>query len=369
MTDFDIAIIGAGMAGASIAFELSRDHSVVILEAEEQPGYHATGRSVAFWTESYGGPLVQPLTTASGEFLTSPPKAFSDNGFLTKRGALHIGTAEQHALANELLQNFDGSTVRFEKLEQPAMAERLSRIGAEWTEAIWEADCCDIDVSALHSAYLTNAQRQGAMLICNSLLQEARYQSGVWQITTARDSLSAHMIVNAAGAWADPVASLCGIPEIGITPYRRTVLQVQTDMQIPASAPLVIALDGSFYFKPNGGGQIWLSPHDETPSPACDAVPEELDIALAIDRFENIGAWKVKKIDQKWAGLRSFAPDRLPVIGPDRTNPQFFWAAGQGGFGIQTAPAIAQLGAAMVHGEKAELSGVDPANFLPDRFG
>jgi D-arginine dehydrogenase len=368
MTDFDIAVIGAGMAGASIASELSRDHSVVIVEAEAQPGFHATGRSVAFWTESYGGPLVQPLTSASGDFLWSPPKEFSDTGFLTKRGALHIGKAEQEALADELLKDFAGSMVRFEKLGHPMIAERLSGIGAEWSEGIWEADCCDIDVSALHSAYLQNAKSNGAVLVCNSLLQEARYQSGAWQITTARDNLSAHILVNAAGAWADQVASLCGISKVGITPFRRTVLQVQTDMPIPASAPLVIALDGSFYFKPNGGGQIWLSPHDETPSPACDAVPEELDIALAIDRFENIGAWKIKKIERKWAGLRSFAPDRLPVIGPDRSNPKFFWAAGQGGFGIQTAPAISILAAALVRGEKVELSGVDPNNFLPDRF-
>ena len=368
MTDFDIAIIGAGMAGASIASELSRDHRIVILEAEAQPGYHATGRSVAFWTESYGGPLVQPLTTASGEFLSSPPREFSEAGFLVPRGALHIGQADHKGLANALLREFDGSAIRFETLERAAIAERLHGIGDEWCEGIWEADCCDIDVSALHYAYLQTAKKNGVRLVCNSALHNAVYQTGHWQISTSQQNFSAKVIVNAAGAWADPVADLCGIEKIGITPYRRTVLQVHTNLQFPSTAPLVIALDGSFYFKPNGGGQIWLSPHDETPSSACDAVPEEIDIAIAVDRFEHVGEWKIEKIEQKWAGLRSFARDRLPVIGPDTSNAQFFWAAGQGGFGIQTAPAIAQMAAALVRGDNADLAGVDVGHYLPERF-
>jgi D-arginine dehydrogenase len=177
----------------------------------------------------------------------------------------------------------------------------------------------------------------------------------------------AGVIVNASGAWADEIAGLANIPKLEIQPYRRTVVQIDISPAAPVELPLVVGLDGSFYFKPDAGGRLWLSPHDETASPPCDAAPEELDVAIALDRFEQVVDWKVRRIERKWAGLRSFAPDRKPVIGRDPGNEQFFWLAGQGGFGIQTAPAVARLAAALLKGDKLP-SDVDAALYGPDRF-
>ena len=171
--------------------------------------------------------------------------------------------------------------------------------------------------------------------------------------------------MNAAGAWADPVAELAGIQPLGIEPFRRTVAQLRTAPSVPASLPLVLDLHEKFYFKPESG-RLWLSPHDETPTPPCDAAPEELDIALAIDRFEQVVDWRVERVEHRWAGLRSFAPDRLLVYGFDPAEPGFFWFAGQGGFGIQTAPAAAALAAGLLLG--APGGAIDPAPYAPARF-
>ncbi len=356
------------MAGASFAAEISPAKSVLLLEAEAQPGYHATGRSVAFWTESYGGPVIQPLTTASGDFLRSPPAEFFGRPFLQKRGALHIGSLGQEDLAEALVSEFADSPPRFERFEKAAMDERIAGLRSEWSIGLWEGGCSDIDVAALHAAYLRKARKNGAKLKCSTSLQQARFVGNRWEIQTSGGRFSAKMLVNGAGAWADSVAENSGVSGLGIQPFRRTVLQITTSPAALPDQPLVIALDGSFYFKPEPSGALWLSPHDESPSDPCDAAPEEIDIALAIDRFEKVIECKALKLEHKWAGLRSFAPDRLPVIGRDPASPQFFWLAGQGGFGIQTAPAIAQLAASMIQDGVKPPPGVDGSSFLPDRF-
>lgn len=365
---FDIAVIGAGIAGASIASAVAEHRSVLMLEAEAQPGYHATGRSAAFWTESYGGPGVQPLTTASREFLVSPPPEYAERGFLEPRGALHIGKTGQGSLADRLRAEFVATSLQFDRLDRAGILTHVAAMRPEWTVGLWEPECCDIDVAAMHGAYLRHAAKNGASLACNAMLTAARYSEGRWHLQSRSGSYSCDLLINAAGAWADAVAHICAIPSVGITPFRRTVLQIQTDPAPPADLPLVIGLDGSFYFKPESGGRIWLSPHDETPAEACDAAPEEIDVALAIDRFEQAVDWQIVRLEHKWAGLRSFAPDRLPVIGCDPANPQFFWAAGQGGFGIQTAPAAAQLAASLLIDGMSAPDGVDPSLYLPDRF-
>lgn len=173
------------------------------------------------------------------------------------------------------------------------------------------------------------------------------------------------MLVNAAGAWADQVAELAGVKPLGIQPLRRTMVQLEVSEEVPADLPLVLDICEQFYFKPEAGG-LWLSPHDETPSEPCDAAPEEIDVALAIDRLEKVVGWPVRKVTHKWAGLRSFAPDRLPVYGADSGNAGFFWFAGQGGFGIQTAPSAAQLAAGLICGKTS--CEIDPGPFSPKRF-
>lgn len=367
MIDFDVAIIGAGIAGASLAAELSLYRSVILIEAEAQPGYHSTGRSAAFWDEAYGGPGVQPLTTASGPFLASPPADFHDGPLMHVRGALHLGTANDTRAANSLLSEFADSGVRFEREDRAGLESHMSGLLPEWTIGLWEPDCCDIDVGGLHGAYLRQAKRQGTHLECNARLQSADWRMGAWQLSAGVLNCTANILVNAAGAWADEVAVMAGISPLSIQPFRRTIAQLSVDPPAPADLPLVIGLDGSFYFKPDSGGTLWLSPHDETLSPACDTAPEEIDVALAIDRLQHVVDWKIRRVEHKWAGLRSFAPDRLPVIGRDQANPQFFWLAGQGGFGIQTAPAAAKLAASLLVDKASPPIGVDAMAYRPDR--
>lgn len=368
MSDFDVVIVGAGIAGASVAAEIAEYRSVLLLEAEAQPGYHSTGRSAAFWDEIYGGPLVQPLTTASGPFLANPPSDFHPGPLMHPRGALHVGTNEQRSLAETMLTEFSQSGVEIE-VASPSMIERkVPGIRRSWCHGLWEPACADIDVSALHAAYLRQAKQRGASLMCNAALKAASWSQGQWRIEAGGQNITARQIVNAAGAWADEVAAVSGITALGIQPYRRTIAQISVDPAAPASLPLVIALDGSFYFKPDAGGKLWLSPHDETATPACDAAAEELDVAIAIDRFQQVVDWQVKRLEHKWAGLRSFAPDRLPVIGPDSANPNFFWFAGQGGFGIQTAPAAAKLAASLLVDGLECPAGISAQVYSPHRL-
>ena len=356
---FDIAVIGAGMAGASLAAALAGQGRVLLAEAEDRPGYHATGRSAAFWTESYGGPGVQPLTTASGPYLAG-------HGFLTPRGALTIARRADEARLEAFAAAFEALGVRVKRLGRDGLMERIPGLRAEWTAGALEPDCSDIDVAALHQHYLSRAAQGGVERWDRARLASADRSGGEWQLHFADGrSARAEILVNAAGAWADAVAADAGVRPIGIAPYRRTVAQLRTAPPPPAALPLVLDLNEQFYFKPETG-RLWLSPHDETPSPACDAAAEELDVALAIDRFAGVVDWQVERVEHKWAGLRSFAPDRLPVYGPDPHQPGFFWFAGQGGFGIQTAPAAADLAARLLLGHGP--GEVDPARYSPARF-
>jgi D-arginine dehydrogenase len=368
MSDFDIAIIGAGIAGASLAAEIAAHRSVVLIEAEAHPGYHSTGRSAAFWDESYGGPLVQPLTTASGPFLADPPSEFHDGPLMHRRGALHVGTGAQVGLAASMLADFAKSGVAIDVADRNLIESMVPGIRSDWTHGLWEPDCADIDVAALHAAYLRQAKRFGALLRCNARLERAQWNGHEWHMVTGSGQITATVLVNAAGAWADAVAVMANVNALGIQPFRRTIAQLDIEPGAPAGLPLVIALDGSFYFKPDAGGKLWLSPHDETATVACDAAPEELDVAIAIDRLQQAVDWEVRRVEHKWAGLRSFAPDRLPVIGRDPVNPAFFWLAGQGGFGIQTAPATAKLAASLLIDGLAGPAAVEAALYSPDRF-
>ncbi len=358
-THYDIAIVGAGMAGASLAAALGKRARVLLLEGEDRPGYHATGRSAAFWTESYGGPAVQPLTTASGAFLQG-------GGFLGPRGALTIARAGQEAELEAFAARFAALGVRVEILAGAALAARIPGLRTGWTLGALEPDCRDIDVAGLHQHYLAAARRAETELWCSARLVAASPVADGWVLKLAdgREATCA-VLVDAAGAWADRVAEMAGVRPLGIAPLRRTIAQLRVAPAVPADLPLVLDLSERFYFKPDGG-RLWLSPHDETPSPACDAAPEEIDVATAIDRLGEVVDWQVERVEHRWAGLRSFAPDRLPVYGFDSAVPRFFWFAGQGGFGIQTAPAAADLAARLLLGDP--VGAVDPAAFAPDRF-
>lgn len=363
MTTADIAIIGAGMAGASLAAAIGTAASVVLIEAESQPGYHATGRSAAFWSETYGGPAIQPLTTASRAFLV-------EGGFLKPRGSLTIAKDEDEALLDAFVEEFEGSGVLLKRVGRREIEGMLPALASEWRSGVYEPSCQDIDVAGLHAHYLKSARANGVRLLTNAEVQSLTREASGWKIDTRTGAVSASIVVNAAGAWASLIGAMAGTSPIEISPFRRTVVQLNMDPSASADLPLTMDVRGSFYIKPEAGGRLWLSPHDEVPTAACDAAPEEVDIAVAIDRFERAFDWHIQKVEHCWAGLRSFAPDRAPVYGYDGKAPGFFWFAGQGGFGIQTAPAAADIGAALLLDRPLPdvVRGIDVGRYAPDRF-
>ncbi|WP_242125116.1 FAD-binding oxidoreductase [Sphingobium sp. Sx8-8] len=366
MTRADIVIVGGGIAGVSLGAALAEKANVLILEMESRAGYHATGRAVSFWEESYGGLSIQPLTTASGPMLASPDADFSESTFLSPRQTLHIGRAGDEAARDQFLGEFAGKV----ELHAVDPASLVPGLRPQWTLGVLEPRVCDIDVAALHQAWLRQFARRGGALRLANGLRGAKAEGGGWRLETDDGTMDCGILVNAAGAWADEVARLCGIDPIGITPLRRTVAQLRVPSLPSADLPLIMDLASQFYFKPQGEGRIWLTPHDEEPSPPCDAAPEELAVAQAIARFEEVVDWRVEAVERKWAGLRSFSRDRAPVYGYDPQTPGFFWFAGQGGFGIQTSPAAALMAAALLTGDAPgrAIAGIDAAAYSPARF-
>jgi D-arginine dehydrogenase len=351
IADFDVLIVGGGIAGASLGAEVAAKARTAIVEAESHCGVHSTGRSAAFWLESYGGEAVAPLTAASRPFL-------SEHGFIRPRGALHLAQDDWPELS---------ATVEARRVGRTELERLLPGILPQWRFALHEPGCADIDVAGLHAHCLREFRRGGGELRTASRLHSARRSEGRWTVTMEDgSSLTASLVVNAAGAWADLVAGACGVRPLGIAPKRRTMVQLRVGRSGLRDLPLVDDSAGTFYFKGETNSSIWLSPHDEIASDPCDAAPEELDIAIAVNRFESVVDWPVEAVERSWAGLRSFAPDRVPVYGFDPLEPSFFWCAGQGGFGIQTAPAASRLAAALLLGEATDL---DPAPYLVSRFG
>ena len=357
----DICIVGAGIAGASIAAAIGSRARVLLVEGESRPGYHSTGRSAAFWSESYGGPAVQPLTTASHQALAP---------FLHPRGCLHIADADGEGALDRLAIEFAGRPPWLDLLDRAQLEGVIPGLSPAFRRGLAEPSCADIDVAALHAACLSEARRAGATLLTDTPVQSLGRSGERWEIATKAAPISAPIVVDAAGAWASELARMAGAQPIAITPYRRTVVQIATDPPARADMPLVMDTRGRFYFKPEGQGRLWLSPHDETGVAAHDVAPEELDVAIAIHQFEQVVDWRVTRREHAWAGLRSFSPDRAPVLGFDENVPGFFWCAGQGGFGIQTAPAAAAIGAALLLGETMPdwVREIDVERYAPGRF-
>lgn len=365
MSRYDVVIIGAGIAGASLAAQLAPHARVLMLEAEDRPGYHATGRSAAFWSETYGGPDIQPLSIASHAFLHDPSPDMGGESFLSPRGQLFIATREDRHVLDRFAADFAAAGVTLAGTDPAA---RCPGLRPEWTEGLWDPTCSDIDVARLHAAYLAEARRAGAELVCGAAMTAAE-REGHWRIDTRSGRFEGDVLVNAAGAWADPVARLAGAPAIGVTPLRRTMVQLRVDPPATAALPLVTDARERFYFKPESG-RLWLSPHDETPSDPGDAAPEEIDVAIAVDKLQSAVDWRIEAVERKWAGLRSFAPDRKPLYGFDPARPGLFWCAGQGGFGIQTSPAASMLAASMLLGTAPDpaVAHIDPATYSVRRF-
>jgi D-arginine dehydrogenase len=337
----DFLIIGGGMAGAVAGYFLAEHGGVVLLEREETLAYHSTGRSAALYTETYGNAAIRALTVRSGDFFRDPPAGFTATPLLTPRGVLYVARAQEKARFEEALaigQRFAPSVRALARDEALALCPVLRD---DWlAHALLEPDAMDLDVNAIHQGFLKGLRAKGGRVVTGAAAQAIARRDGAWQVETPQGRFAAPNLVNAAGAWADEVAALAGIAPVGLVPKRRTVIIIETEpaAQEAAHWPMVGDVGESFYFRPESG-RLLVSPADETPVAPCDVQPEEMDMALAASRFEAATRLKVRRIARKWAGLRTFAPDKTLVIGPDATAPGFFWMAGQGGYGIQTAPA------------------------------
>lgn len=358
MTDrFDVVIIGGGIAGAGAGYELARaGKTVVLLERESQPGYHTTGRSAALFSETYGNAPIRALTVASRDFLMNPPAGFASVPILTPRGALHIGSTAQAA-------ELDAKFADMRKL-----VPSVKRLGAAETQALMpilkpeavsggalsEPDAMDIEVHALHNGFLRGMSAAGGRMITDAevtgITQNGSGAGADWQVESSKGMFSAPVVINAAGAWSDVVAGMAGVEPVGLKPKRRTAVTFDPPNGVDIHAwPMVIDADEQWYFKPDAG-RILLSPCDETDSDPTDAQPDEMDIAIAVDRLETVSNLQVRRLAAKWAGLRSFVEDRTVVCGFDAQKPGFFWLSAQGGYGIQTSAAMARVASALAQG-------------------
>jgi D-arginine dehydrogenase len=367
----DILIIGAGIAGASAAAELARTHRVTVLEGETAPGYHSTGRSAAVFSESYGNLAVRALTRASRDFFHHPPPGFSPYPLLKRRSWLHVASASQAPILEQFRATKDIATrARRISPEEALSLSPLLRPETAAAGGAYEKDAADIDVDALHQGYLRLLRQRGGTVLTSAQVTGIARRADKWRGASTAGDFETDVVVNAAGAWADRVAGLAGVAPIRIQPCRRTAALVElSGCEISDDWPVTIDIEEAYYFKPDAG-LLLVSPADETPVEPSDVQPEELDVAIAVDRLEKATRASIKRVRRTWAGLRSFAPDRSPVIGFDPAAPGFFWLVGQGGYGIQTAPAAAALAAALVRNEArpAELADFDPAAVSPARF-
>ena len=369
---FDFIVIGGGMAGASAAAHLSGRGSVALLERESQAGYHSTGRSAALFSTIYGNAVVRALTRASQAFLFESPSWFTETPLVSPRSTLFFATQDQASALAEFRSDADiaANTRQLDVAEAHALvpAFKPGFLGG----AVLEPGSADIDVAALHQGYLRQAKRGGATVLLACGIAGLHRAGGRWVVRTDQGTVSAPVVVNAAGAWGDEVARMAGARPVGLRPLRRTAMLIDPPRRLSCAAwPAAIAIDENFYFKPDAG-RLLLSPADEEPSPPCDAQPEDLEVAIAVDRFEQASGARVEKVFHRWAGLRVFSADRTPVVGFDPVAEGFFWLVGQGGYGIQSAEGLGRLTAALACGDAVPVDlaaeGVDAALLARSRF-
>jgi len=347
---YDFAIIGAGIAGVSIAAHLAPEASLCVIEAESQAGYHATGRSAAMFVPAYGPPIIRMLTRASASFFHQPPEGFCEAPLLSARDILLIARDDQQASLRQFQTEMeDAQILNVIETDQLCQHQPLLRDGYALSGLI-DPTGSDIDVHSLHRGFLRAMRHHGGELITSAPVQAVSRQNGVWHISVKGTVIKAHTIINAAGAWAEEIGQMAGAEMIGLVPKRRTALLIepQTGLDLD-KMPMTIDIDEAFYLKPEAR-QILISPANEDPMAPCDAQPDEMDIAICIDRIERAFDLPIRRIQSKWAGLRSFVADKEPVIGYSDKVEGFFWLAGQGGYGIQSSPAAGRLGAALALG-------------------
>lgn len=340
---FDAIIIGAGISGAAAAYELAAGRRVLMLEAEARPGYHSTGRSAALYTPNYGNAVVRSLILAGRPFLDRPPTGFAEHPMVKPRGAVAIaGATDNQAFEERLALSGPGHEIH-EIAPEEAIRQVpiLRREGI--ARALEEVDIEDMDVAAIHQGFLTGFRRRGGELICDARVDRIERRQGAWQIRAGEVVASAPILVNAAGAWADEIAALAGLPPVGLVPKRRTAILVDLPPGgDPGRWPALDDVSNEHYFRPDSGTRLMVSPGDETPSPPCDAQPDEMDVAYLVDWLERTTTLQVRRLAHQWAGLRCFVADHSPVVGADPLAEGFYWLAGQGGYGIMLAEPLSR---------------------------
>jgi D-arginine dehydrogenase len=361
---YDIVIVGGGIAGASLGARLVPDCRVLLIESEDMCGRHATGRSAAFWQASLGGDTPERRLTLASKPMFDAHWPGSETPLLRRRGGIHLTGPAGEAFGE--VSDLDGE-YRPVHLSRAELDSLIPGLRPQWTGAWYEGTCADIEVAAFHNACLAAIRRGGGTIRTDSEFRGAKRASDGWRIDTTAGTVGGQILVNAAGAWGEQVATRAGVAGIGLVPKRRTVVQLRIGRTGLRDLPFVTDLHESFYFKGEGDNSVWVCPLDETPVDPCDAAPEEIDVATAIDRFEKAVDWPIEAVERKWAGLRTFAPDKGMKFGFDPGQPAFFWCVGQGGMGIQTAPAASLLSATLIRGDElpAELDGIDPTDFAP----
>jgi D-arginine dehydrogenase len=363
MISTDILIVGAGIAGAGLAAALGGRRDVVLLEQEQRPGHHSTGRSAAIFIQNYGNGVIRALSAASRPLFDAPDQEFFPEPLLSARGIMFVAdTQDRDAHADLLAQSDRLLPLSAEEAVAKVPLLRPERIAA----AAYEHDASDIDVNALHQGWLKKARKAGARVLAEAALLRANRVGGRWSVETTAGTVEADVIVNAAGAWADAVAQTCGVAPVGLVPKRRSMAVIPCPPGYDCREwPLVANSADRWYFKPDVG-RLLVSPADEDPVEPHDAFVDDMTLAEGIDRYQQAVREEVTHLEGSWAGLRTFAPDKTPVVGFDRAQKGFFWLAGQGGYGIQTAPALSLVAAALLMGEEPQL-GIDPVTMAPDR--
>ncbi len=387
MQRVDVLIVGAGMAGAALAWRLALHTKVLLLEREAQPGYHSTGRSAALFMETYGSPQMRALTRASRAFYSAPPAGFATAPVLSPRGVLYLATTGQADLLAHTLAEQSQLSPQVQALDAGQVLNKLPALRPECVlGAVWDPDAFDIDVHTLHQGYLRGLRTRGGELRCHSEVLSAKpVAGGGYEVTLAAPSIGAAsapetihtaVLVNAAGAWADELARRAGVAPIGITPCRRSAFTFAPPAGMAVQTwPAVVGVDESWYFKPDAG-RLLGSPANADPTVPHDVQAEALDIATGIANLEAVANFQISRPLSTWAGLRSFAPDHDIVIGFEAATQAkragFFWLAGQGGCGIQSAAGAAELAAALIEGSGVETTiaahGVSPQACSPGRF-
>ncbi|MEE4216448.1 MAG: FAD-binding oxidoreductase [Xanthomonadales bacterium] len=351
MLSTDIIVVGAGIAGASAAAEMAAEAAVVMVDMESQPGYHATGRSAAYFATSYGKRIVQEITASCESFLLDPPAGFTEVDLLLPRDNMFFARGDQA----ESLAALAAKNPHLEAVDETTIRERVPVFRPGYLHGgLWDRKGGDLDVDALLQAFVRQFRIRGGQLYSRHRVTRIDRVGGQWIVTAGERQFSAPVLVNAAGGWVEEIAGLAGLGSLGIKPFRRTALTIEAPAGVDISGwPEMVDVDEDFYFKPDAG-LIMISPADETATRPADVQAEEIDVAMGVHRFEQATGLDIRQVRARWAGMRTFAPDRLFVAGFDPRAEGFFWLAGQGGVGVQSSPAMARLASYLVTGAEPE---------------